>query len=101
MAISQNSNTTPSLSAAADLTPWLCELNAQLDGALADLAHTLQSVHSGPTLAMPTGQSFGLVQANFVPDATHLATRALEGATLTCFRSAIAKGCCKTQSPTP
>ena len=47
MGISQNSNTTPSLSAAADLTSWLCELNEQVDGALADLAHTMQSVHSG------------------------------------------------------
>ncbi|PYU53904.1 MAG: hypothetical protein DMG55_33255, partial [Acidobacteria bacterium] len=79
-----------SLSAAADLTPWLCESNAQLDGALADLAHTLQSVHSGTYARDANGQSFGLVQANFVPDATHLATRALERAAVTCFRSAIA-----------
>jgi len=57
VAISQNSNTTPSLSAAADLTPWLCELNAQLDGALADLAHTLQSVHSGTYARDANGQS--------------------------------------------
>lgn len=90
VAISQNSNTTPSLSAAADLTPWLCELNAQLDGALADLAHTMHSVHSGTYARDANGQSFGLVQANFIPDATHLATRALERAAVTCFRSAIA-----------
>jgi len=88
--ISQNSNTTPSLSAAADLTPWLCELNEQVDGALADLAHTMQSVQSGTYARNATGQSFGLVQANFLPDATHLAIRALERAALTCFRSAIA-----------
>jgi hypothetical protein len=90
VAISQNSNTTPSLSAAADLTPWLCELNAQLDGALADLAHTMHSVHRGTYARDANGQSFRLVQANFVPDATHLATRALERAAVTCFRSAIA-----------
>ena len=90
MAISQNSNTTPSLCAAADLTPWLCELNAQLDGALADLAHTMQSVQSGSYASGANGQSFGLVQANFLPDATHLAIHALERAAVTCFRSAIA-----------
>jgi hypothetical protein len=90
VAISQKSNTTPSLCAAADLTPWLCELNAQLDGALADLAHTMQSVQSGTYARDANGQSFGLVQANFVPDATHLATLALERAAVTCFRSAIA-----------
>jgi hypothetical protein len=90
VAVSQNSNTAPNLCAAADLTPWLCELNAQLDGALADLAHTMQSVQSGTYARDANGQSFGLVQANFVPDATHLATRALERAAVTCFRSAIA-----------
>lgn len=90
VAISQNSNTTPSLCAAADLTPWLCELNTQLDGALADLAHMMQSVQSGTYARDANGQSFGLVQANFVPNATHLATRALERAAVTCFRSAIA-----------
>jgi hypothetical protein len=88
--ISQNSNTTPSLSAAADLTSWLCELNEQVDGALADLAHTMQRVQSGTYARNANGQSFGLVQANFLPDATHLAIRALERAALTCFRSAIA-----------
>jgi hypothetical protein len=90
VAISQDSNTTPSLCAAADLTPWLCELEAQLDGALADLAHTMQGVQSGTYARDANGQTFGLVQANFVPDATHLATRALERAAVTCFRSAIA-----------
>jgi hypothetical protein len=89
VAIPQNSNTTPSLCAAADLTPWLCELSAQLDGALADLAHTMQSVQSGSYARDADGQRFGLVQAYFVPDATHLATRALERAAVTCFRSAI------------
>ena len=90
MGISQNSNTTPSLSAAADLTSWLCELNEQVDGALADLAHTMQRVQSGTYARNANGQSFGLVQANFLPDPTHLAIRALERAALTCFRSAIA-----------
>jgi hypothetical protein len=70
--ISQNSNTTPSLSAAADLTPWLCELNEQVDGALADLAHTMQSVQSGTYARDANGQSFGLVQANFLPDMAEL-----------------------------
>jgi hypothetical protein len=88
--LSQNANTTPSLGAAADLTPWLCELNEQVDGALADLAHTMQSVQSGTYARNANGQSFGLVQANFLRDATHLAIRALERAALTCFRSAIA-----------
>jgi hypothetical protein len=90
VAISQNSNTAPNLCAAADLIPWLCELNLQLDGALADLAHTMQSVQTGTYARDANGQSFGLVQASFVPDATHLATRALERAAVTCFRSAIA-----------
>ena len=90
MGISQNSNTTPSLSAAADLTSWLCELNGQVDGALADLANTMQRVQSGTYARNANGRSFGLVQANFLPDATHLAIRALERAALTCFRSAIA-----------
>lgn len=90
MPSSQNANNTPGLCAAADLTPWLCELNGQLDGALADLAHTMQSVQSGTYARDANGQNFGLVQANFVPDATHLATRALERAAVACFRSAIA-----------
>jgi hypothetical protein len=81
---------TPSVCAAADLTPWLLDLNAQLDGALADLAHMMQSVQSGTYAQNANGQSFGLVQANFVPDATHLAARALERAAVTCFRSVIA-----------
>jgi hypothetical protein len=85
--ISQKSNTRPSLCAVADLTPWLCELNAQRDGALADLPHATQS----STYARDAnGQSFGLVQANFNANAMHLATRALECAAVTCFRSAIA-----------
>jgi hypothetical protein len=90
VAISQNSNTAPSLCAAADLTPWLYELDAQLDGALSDLAHTMQSVQSGSYASYANGQSFGLVQANFLPDATHLAIHALERAAVTSFRSAIA-----------
>jgi len=66
------------------------ELNAQLDGALADLAHAIHSVQSGTYAQNANGQSFGLVQANFLPDATHLAASALERAAVTCFRSAIA-----------
>ena len=76
--------------AAADLTPWLLELNAQLDAALADLAHTIQGVQSGTYAQNADNQSFGLVQANFVPDATHLAGRAIERAAVTCFRSVMA-----------
>jgi hypothetical protein len=87
---SQNSNSTPNISAAADLTPWLCELNAHLDGALADLAHTMYSVQNGTYAHDSNGQSFGLVQANFVPDATPLAAHALERAAVNCFRSVIA-----------
>jgi hypothetical protein len=87
---SQNSNNGPSLSAAADLTPWLWELNGQLDGALADLAHTMHSVQNGTYANHANGQSFGLVQANFIPDATPLAARALERAATNCFRSVIA-----------
>jgi len=90
VAISQNSTTIRSVSAAGDLTPWLCELSAQLDGALADLAHTMQSVQSGTYARDANAQSFGLVQASFVPDAEYLAVRALERAAVTCFRSAIA-----------
>lgn len=76
--------------AAANLTPWLLELNAQLDAALADLAHTIQGVQSGTYAQNANNQSFGLVQANFVPDATHLASRAIERAAVTCFRSVMA-----------
>lgn len=90
MSASQNSNSTPSISAAADLTPWLWELNAQLDGALADLAHTMHSVQNGTYANHATGQSFGLVQANFLPNAMPLAARALERAATNCFRSVIA-----------
>jgi hypothetical protein len=82
-------STTTSL-AAADLTRWLLELNAQLDGALADLAQTIESVRSGTYAQSANGKSFGPVQANFVPDATHLASRAIARASVTCFRSVIA-----------
>jgi hypothetical protein len=85
--ISQKSNSRPNLRAVADLTPWLCQLNAQRDGALADLAHTMQS---GTYTRDANGQSLGLVPADSIPNAMHLATRALERAAVTCFRSAIA-----------
>ncbi len=65
-------------------------MNAQLDAALADLAHTIQGVQSGTYPQNANNQSFGLVQANFVPDATHLAGRAIERAAVTCFRSVMA-----------
>jgi len=88
--ISENANSMPNICAAADLSPWLLQLNARLDGALADLAHTMQSVQSGTYAKNANGQNFGLVQANFGPDATHLATHAIERAAETCFRSVIA-----------
>ncbi len=87
---SENANSSPNISAGADLTPWLLQLNARLDGALADLAHTMHSVRSGTYAKNVNGQEFGLVQVDFGPDATHLAERALERAAETCFRSVIA-----------
>jgi hypothetical protein len=76
--IAQNSNATPSIYAAAHLTPWLSELNAHLDGTLADLAHMMQSVQSVTYAQNANGQSFGLVQAGFVPDAAHLTPQLAE-----------------------
>jgi hypothetical protein len=88
--ISESAKSMPNVCAAADLSSWLLQLNAQLDGALADLAHTMRSVQSGTYVKNANHQTFGLVEADFGPDPTHLAERAIERAAETCFRSVIA-----------
>lgn len=90
MALSQSADSKPRVCAAADLSLWLHQLNAQLDGALADLAHTMGSIRAGTYAEKANNQQFGLVQAHFSPDAAHLAAHAIDRSAETCFRSVIA-----------
>ncbi len=78
------------ISAAPDLTPWLPQLYAELDGCLADLAQTMSAIQEGTYAERATGQRFGLVEVNFPPDSSYFSSKALQRASETCFRAAIA-----------
>lgn len=82
------------ISAAPDLTPWLRQLYAELDGCLADLAQTMSSIQDGTYAERATGQRFGLVEVTFPPDSSYLSGKALQRASDTCFRAAIASFIC-------
>jgi hypothetical protein len=78
------------ISAAPELTPWLLQLYAELDGCLADLAQTMSAIQDGTYAERATGQRFGLVEVDFPPDSSYLSSKALQRASETCFRAAIA-----------
>lgn len=75
--------------AAPDITPWLGQLFAELDGSLADLAQTMSAIREGPYVEKASGQRFGPVEVNFVPDASDLSANAVKRAAENCFRAAI------------
>jgi hypothetical protein len=88
MSGSMTGNHRSDISATADLTPWLNQLFAEIDGALADLAHTMKAVADGSYVEKASSQQFGVMRVEF-SDA-NIANRAVDRACETCFRSMMA-----------
>jgi hypothetical protein len=74
----------PLITAKVDLSPWLGQLNVEIDEALADMALSMAAVDDGSYATRANNQRFGLVSLEFA-DLTAVAQHARNRAASNCF----------------